>query len=186
MQLALIRCAPAVLVLALVLVSCEREQRSFREVPAASSALGGMTMTPLQPGPAKFVSRSEGPYEENAYAIAEGQRLYTAMNCNGCHAQGGGGIGPPLMDDRWIYGSEPANVFSTIVEGRPNGMPAFLGRLTSHQVWQLVAYVRSMSGLTRKDARPGRTDHMQVKTPEVMKKPEKPKQSFTPPKSVFP
>ena len=64
-------------------------------------------------------------YEENAYAIAEGKRLFSAYNCVGCHGHGGGGMGPPLMDDNWIYGEEPEQIFSTLVEGRPNGMPTF-------------------------------------------------------------
>src|ERR1044071_3848683 len=51
--------------------------------------------------------------ETNAYAIAEGKRLYTQLNCVGCHANGGGGMGPPLMDDKWIYGSAPANKIGT-------------------------------------------------------------------------
>jgi cytochrome c oxidase cbb3-type subunit 3 len=33
-------------------------------------------------------------------------------------------------------------------------------------VWQIVAYVRSMSGLLRKDVAPGRTDDMQVRSQE--------------------
>ena len=49
-------------------------------------------------------------YEESAYAVAEGQKLYEAYNCVGCHAHGGGGIGPPLMDRNWIYGSEPGKL----------------------------------------------------------------------------
>jgi len=76
-------------------------------------------------------------------------------------------MGPPLMDDKWIYGSAPANIFATIVEGRPNGMPAFGGKLANDQVWRLVAYVRSLSGLVHQDAASGRSDHMQVKKPEM-------------------
>lgn len=75
-------------------------------------------------------------------------------------------MGPPLMDDKWIYGSEPEQIFETIVQGRPNGMPAFGNKVVSDQVWQIVAYVRSMSGLLRKDVAPGRTDDMQVRSQE--------------------
>jgi cytochrome c oxidase cbb3-type subunit 3 len=75
-------------------------------------------------------------------------------------------MGPPLMDDKWIYGSEPQKIFETIVQGRPNGMPAFGNKIVSDQVWQIVAYVRSMSGLLRKDVAPGRTDDMQVRSQE--------------------
>ena len=105
-------------------------------------------------------------YEENAFALSQGQQLYEYFNCVGCHAHGGGGIGPPLMDDKWIYGYHPEQIFATIVEGRPNGMPSFRGRIPDYQVWQIAAYVRSMSGLVAKDAAPSREDHMKGKPPE--------------------
>jgi cytochrome c oxidase cbb3-type subunit 3 len=109
--------------------------------------------------------------------MAEGKRLYTVYNCAGCHANGGGGMGPALMDDRWIYGSAPANVYQTIVEGRPNGMPSFRGRISSTQVWMIVAYVESMSGQAPIDVMPGRTDHMGYSTPENARSAETPKQT---------
>jgi cytochrome c oxidase cbb3-type subunit 3 len=70
------------------------------------------------------------------------------------------------MDDQWIYGSEPENIFASIVEGRPNGMPSFRGKIPALQVWQLTAYVRSVGGLVPKDAASARSDHMHVNTPE--------------------
>jgi cytochrome c oxidase cbb3-type subunit 3 len=79
---------------------------------------------------------------------------------------GGGGMGPALMDDKWRYGSESQNIFATIMDGRPNGMPAFRGRISDEQAWQLVAYVRSMSGWVAKDVAPGRTDGLSVMEPE--------------------
>jgi cytochrome c oxidase cbb3-type subunit 3 len=158
--------AVCIVALSLMLAACEREERRFRETPSGVSP-ANVRVSELQPGPAIPTPQTTGPYATNAYAIAEGQRLYTQFNCVGCHAHGGGGMGPPLMDDKWIYGSEPANIFATIVEGRPNGMPAFGGKLANDQVWQLVAYVRSLSGLVRQDAASGRSDHMQVKKPEM-------------------
>jgi len=152
--------------LSLTLVACEREERRFRETPSSASP-SNVRVSELQPGPAIPTPSAPGPYAHNAYAIAEGKRLYTQFNCVGCHSHGGGGMGPPLMDDAWLYGSESANIFATIVEGRPNGMPAFGGKLMNDQVWQLVAYVRSLSGLVRQDAASGRSDHMQVKKPEM-------------------
>lgn len=100
--------------------------------------------------------------------MSQGKQWFTWYNCNGCHGQGGGGSGPALMDATWLYGSAPEQIFTTIVDGRPNGMPAFRGRIPDHQVWQLVAYVRSMSGLVRKDAAPGRNDGLDGKPPEQM------------------
>jgi cytochrome c oxidase cbb3-type subunit 3 len=112
-------------------------------------------------------------YEENSYALSEGQHLFSAFNCTGCHAHGGGDKGPALMDDTWIYGSNPEQVFASIVEGRPNGMPAFRGKIPNHQVWQLVAYVRSLSGLVSQLVAPNREDAMKTTPPpNSMSKPE--------------
>jgi len=152
--------------LGLAIAACEREEWRFRETLSGVSP-SNIRLGEIQPGPAVPTPPATGPYEANAYAIAEGKRLYTQFNCVGCHANGGGGMGPPLMDDKWIYGSAPDNIFATIVEGRPNGMPAFGGKLANDQVWRLMAYVRSLSGLVRQDAASGRSDHMQVKKPEM-------------------
>jgi cytochrome c oxidase cbb3-type subunit 3 len=75
-------------------------------------------------------------------------------------------MGPPLMDDWWIYGSEPANIYETIVEGRPNGMPSFGGHIPTYEIWQLAAYVRSLSNLEPKDTIPARQDAMQSEVVE--------------------
>lgn len=118
-------------------------------------------------------------YAENAWAMAQGKRLYIWFNCNGCHGHGGGGMGPALMDETWIYGHELEEIFATIVQGRPNGMPSFKDRIPEYMVWQIAAYVRSISGLARKDAAPARSDHIQVKPPENTKDPEHPRPIFT-------
>lgn len=167
--------------------SCEREQRPFHVAsPSAQPAPAATTQVSLHPGttqpttgpttsPLVSVSIPHAEYEHNAWNLSEGKRLYAFMNCNGCHAHGGGDIGPPLMDAKWIYGYEPQQIHATIVEGRPNGMPSYRGRLADYQVWQLVAYVRSLSGIVPKDAAPGRNDDMKVKPPEHSKDPEQPR-----------
>ena len=79
-------------------------------------------------------------------AAAQGRQLYMSFNCAGCHgAAGGGGIGPPLADDDWIYGGSDANIYGTIVQGRPNGMPAFGPGLQGEAAWKLAAFVRTLS-----------------------------------------
>jgi cytochrome c oxidase cbb3-type subunit 3 len=65
------------------------------------------------------------------------------------------------MDDQWIYGGEIEQIYLTIFQGRPNGMPAFGGKIPDQQIWQIAAYVRSMSGRGAKSARPGRDDRIQ-------------------------
>lgn len=106
------------------------------------TAVGG-TWVPYQAAQAM----PRNPYEGNGQAIAQGRALFKSMNCIGCHAaEGGGGMGPPLSDTTWIYGGEPAQIYLTIVQGRPNGMPSFGSALPADEVWKLVSYVRSLSG----------------------------------------
>ena len=181
-----IRLRVGALTLAAALPACEREERRFREIPPAATAYPAVTMSSLYPGePVRDVD-VRNPYEENAFAVSEGQRLYSWYNCNGCHALGGGGIGPPLMDGEWIYGSEPENIFATIVQGRPNGMPSFRGRIPDYQVWQLVSYVRALGGLTPSATRPARTDDMKALPNLTLREPRRPQQSFVPPPSERP
>jgi cytochrome c oxidase cbb3-type subunit III len=141
---------------------CWREKREFRGAPAAAARFAPVRIAPLQPGPPQPDDVQVGPYEDNAWAIAEGQRLYNWYNCSGCHFHAGGGIGPPLMDDEWIYGSDPQNIHDTIVAGRPNGMPSFGGHVPDDQIWKIVAYVRSLSGLERPDTTPPRSDALET------------------------
>ncbi len=150
-----------------LLQACSRENRILRQPPPAAQTLNTVQVSGLNPGAnALPIPPPSNMYQESAYAVSEGQKLFDQYNCSGCHAHGGGGIGPPLMDSFWIYGSEPVNVFATIVQGRPNGMPSFRNRIPEYQVWELVAYVRSMSGLLPKGVSPQRPDHMNYKPSE--------------------
>jgi len=163
----------------LTVAACEREARRLNEKSPPAPAQF-VTQVRLQPGPTLVSDTSEGYFDDNAYGTTEGQILFDQMNCSGCHANGGGGMGPPLMDDEWTYGSLPSQIFSSIAEGRSNGMPAWKYRLTNQQIWQLVAYVRSLSSLTPKSARPGRADHMMVKPAPMQTPHAKPKNSGLP------
>ena len=171
---------------ALLLAGCEREKRQFEVPPSASIAVKSLRMSTITPGGPSAAPKVTNPYEEDAYTLSEGKRLFTWYNCTGCHAQGGGGQGPPLMDNLWIYGSEPANVFATIVQGRPNGMPAFGGRIPENEVWELVAYVRSMSGLVDKTLAPSRNDTLHAKPAENRVDRQPPVASGTPPAAEHP
>lgn len=179
--------APVVLLLAVASFSCERENRRFREVASTASTTPVVMQSELRAGGGPGNVAMDHPYLRNAWATSEGKRLFSWMNCAVCHApNGGGAMGPPLSDEEWIYGAEPENIFATIAGGRPNGMPAFGGKLSTQQMWQLVAYVRTLSGLARKDAKPSRSDAMTEKESETRRPPREPSSSTTPPASVQP
>ena len=169
--------AIATLVLVAALPACKREERDSRPQPVAERAEGDIVVSGLYAGGPPEPPPAYKEYEESSYHVSQGQQLFSAMNCVGCHANGGGGIGPPLMDDVWIYGSEPANVFATIVQGRPNGMPSFGGRIPENQVWELVAYVRSLSGQVAKNTAASRNDTLMTKPSENRMDRETPKQA---------
>lgn len=130
----------------LALVSCE-QQTTSRQAVAGPGGLETPTaiQSDLRPGGTQRAVNVANPFEGDATAISEGRRLYNWYNCVGCHFNGGGGMGPPLMDDEWIYGPEPENIHDVILRGRPNGMPAFGGRIPEQQMWQIVAYVRTLN-----------------------------------------
>jgi cytochrome c oxidase cbb3-type subunit 3 len=163
-------------VMAALTASCEREERDTKAPPESQISVSSVALSSLQPGEASAPpGGSHRSIEENAFNLAQGKQLYTWFNCNGCHAHGGGDIGPALMDDQWLYGSEIENVYATIVQGRPNGMPSFRNRIPDQQVWQIAAYVRSMSGLTPATASPSRSDEMQNKPAEQSMPRQEPK-----------
>jgi cytochrome c oxidase cbb3-type subunit III len=160
--------------LALLAGGCERERREYRNAPEVREP-AQPRMTDFQPGaPTRATVDPVGlHYENNAYHITQGGRLFRWFNCNGCHGAGGGGMGPALMDAQWRYGGRIDQIHASILEGRPNGMPAWHGKLTDMQAWQLAAYVRALSGNVRKDAAPSRRDAMAA-TPPPIQMPEQP------------
>jgi cytochrome c oxidase cbb3-type subunit 3 len=154
----------AVIALSLSLIRSEREfapKPGRPSTPDSSAALGT-----LKPGGASLPIATEPQgYREDAASVSNGQSTYENFNCVGCHQHGGGGIGPALMDDEWLYGSSPMEIYRSISEGRPNGMPAFREKIPETQLRQLVSYVRALGGLVPSVRLPARTDHLQSTPP---------------------
>jgi len=80
------------------------------------------------------------------------------------------------MDAHWLYGSGLSDIERIILAGTARGMPSFSERLSRQQVWQLVAYVRALSGHAPSAAAPVRDDHMSVRPPPSRTDPEPPSQ----------
>lgn len=136
-----------VLATALLASACSREADTPLDRPLALSTVA---MPTIEPGPGGQVGDKQAPqnpFADDPQAIVAGETLYNSFGCVGCHAGGGGGMGPPLIDDQWIYGSSPAQIRATILEGRPGGMPSFNGMLANEDVWRLVSYVRALARL---------------------------------------
>ena len=87
----------------------------------------------------------KNPYAGNASAAASGAKLFISYNCADCHgAEGSGFMAPTLQDGRWHFGGSDAELFESIFEGRPDGMPAWGSLISQDQIWLLVSYVRTL------------------------------------------
>lgn len=105
-------------------------------------------VTGIYPGgtPAGLNPNMPNPLAGDPDAVARGEKDFDAFNCSGCHmARGGGGMGPALSNNRWIYRASAANIYLDIAQGRSAGMPAFGAMLPDRTIWELVAYVQNIS-----------------------------------------
>ena len=109
----------------------------MRRVLTALLAFGFALLLPAQEGDL------ENPYT-SAEDLAAGSRIFRS-HCAVCHAiDGSGGRGSDLTSGEFRHGSSTASIFENIAEGIPGTeMPAIFFR--GKQLWQLVAYVRSLS-----------------------------------------
>ncbi len=80
-------------------------------------------------------------------SIKAGKKLF-ALNCAVCHAaDGGGGVGPNLVDDYWIHGGSVNDVFKTIKYGVPEkGMISWKDQMNPSKMQQMTAYILSLKG----------------------------------------
>src|SRR5712691_2679108 len=95
---------------------------------------------------AQQADTTRNPLGNSPAAIAGGQRVYD-QTCQSCHGSSGqGDRGPALNTGTFTHGREDGDLFHTIREGVPaSQMPPFRG-LSDEQVWQLVSYIRSLTG----------------------------------------
>lgn len=118
--------------------------------PGPKPGASALAAVPLGAPPGETAAQGAGlvnPFEGNAGAVADGKALFSSMNCVYCHGpEGSGLIGPPLNSPAWRYGGAPAQIFQSIHDGRPQGMPAWGTRLPPDEIWKLVAYIESLGG----------------------------------------
>jgi cytochrome c oxidase cbb3-type subunit 3 len=90
---------------------------------------------------------------DSAQAREAGHTLFVKMTCAGCHTYTGKGwMGPDLTDSYWRFGGAPEDIYRSIYEGRPQGMPAWGKALSPNEIWQLVLYIRTLPATPGGDA----------------------------------
>ncbi|HEY6829906.1 MAG TPA: cytochrome-c oxidase, cbb3-type subunit III [Gemmatimonadaceae bacterium] len=102
----------------------------------------------VEPLYARYLAMDLKAVAADPEAHAMGERLFLnyCAQCHGSDAGGSKGF-PNLRDRDWLYGGEPANIRETIENGRNGIMPPFGPTLHEEGVRDVVAYVRSLSGL---------------------------------------
>jgi mono/diheme cytochrome c family protein len=103
------------------------------------------------------------PYPDFASVAKDGQAKYMAAGCNGCHGgTGGGGMGPPLTNPVWIYGSDDDTLFRLIALGSDElkkqgyvrkGSENVVGPMpqmgtvikSDDDMWKIIAWIRSVN-----------------------------------------
>ncbi len=80
----------------------------------------------------------------NATFVRAGQATYEA-NCVACHGKElQGGIGFNLVDQEWVHGSKPSEIYHTVSQGVPEkGMQSWEPLLGQKRIAEVVAYVLS-------------------------------------------
>ena len=147
---------------ALALAAACGNEKEAAPAPAATwlaDPLAAVRTSTLAAGASNPMPEVRNPYADDPSAMVQGRQLYLSFNCAGCHGgAGGGGIGPPLADEHWIYGGSDANIYATIVQGRPNGMPAFGPSLQGEAAWKLAAFVHSLGARAEAEDGSGQSD----------------------------
>ena len=115
-------------------------KRMILAVAMAAFASGAMAQAAFD----SVTADTANPFDGKADAADAGKALFTKMNCAGCHAYDlTGGMGPDLTDGSWQYGAKPGEVYHTIADGTPRGMPAWKDKMTVDEIWQVVSYIQS-------------------------------------------
>ena len=123
---------------------------AVQQVPITADSTMRIVAHPEHIRPGQTAPRGvtlKNPYAGNSAAIATGAKLFISYNCLDCHgAEGSGAMGPSLADGRWHFGGDDSQLFESIYQGRPDGMPAWGSAIGPDQIWMLVSYVKSLNG----------------------------------------
>jgi cytochrome c oxidase cbb3-type subunit 3 len=142
----------ALLAGAFALAGCDRSEGGSTapapaQAPSGMDAIAAVPLGDVAGGHVTPAAALANPYHDSPEAVAQGRQLFVKMNCAGCHGYDAkGGMGPNLKDGYWRYGGAPVQIFKSIYEGRPQGMPAWNPALPPEEIWKVVAYIQSLGG----------------------------------------
>ena len=158
----------------------EQNQNAANEINEVMASAGNLLMVPhvkLIPGQVSVPS-VKSPVANDSTAATRGMKYFEGFNCVGCHASnGGGGMGISLSNSNSKFGSDAASIYLVISHGAPLGMPAWGSVLPDNVIWDIVAYVQSIS---KPATQWGETVSAADKLPAIEQVPAEFQQSATP------
>ena len=97
----------------------------------------------------------KNPVASSPESIANGAKSF-GRYCAACHGREGKGDGPGgakldpkpsnLADADWKHGSSDGEIFAVIHDGvKDTGMKGYASRMTEHELWDVVNYIRSLN-----------------------------------------
>ena len=135
---------------------------------AAAAPAGGGAAADEGGNPKETAEKAEkgslkNPNADPAAVADAGQKVYMSAGCNGCHGgTGGGGMGPPLSNEIWVYGSDDDTLFRLIALGSDGlkaqgysrkGSEAVVGPMppqgtivkSNGDMWKIISWIRKIN-----------------------------------------
>lgn len=140
------------------------EDAAKDEAPAAEAAApaaDGEFMSAIDRVKSAPKGTLKNPYTGDPQAIAEGEKVWFGLSCNGCHGGGGGGgMCPPVTNEVWVYGGDDDTIFRLVTLGSQDlqkegysrkGTEGVVGPMMSYRdlidderkLWKLIAWIRT-------------------------------------------
>lgn len=96
---------------------------------------------------ANNVNENTVTYLSDATSLESGKKIFITA-CAACHAADGGGtVGPNLVDDYWLHGGSLSDIFKSIKYGWPEkGMKSWKDDYSPAQIAQISSYIKSLKG----------------------------------------
>ena len=96
---------------------------------------------------ANNVNENTVTYLSDATSLEAGKKIFVTA-CAACHAADGGGtVGPNLVDDYWLHGGSMSDIFKSIKYGWPEkGMKSWKDDYSPAQIAQITSYIKSLKG----------------------------------------
>lgn len=103
---------------------------------------------------------SKNPLEGNADAIKNGMGLFRSR-CADCHGVDARGVRSPDLTQVWASGRTDDGLFRTVKGGVPNTEMVANLRMFDHEVWQVLAYLRTLAAPASTDPPRGNAENGQ-------------------------